>query len=401
MSEVSRLLTNIARLWTGDGEPLDDAAVLLEDGVIAWIGDRADAPGADIVDDCAGGLVTPGLIDAHTHPVYAGDRAPEIAARSAGATYGEIAAMGGGISSTVRATREEPWDSLRAMLRARLRDFVGSGTTTMEAKTGYHLTREGELHAVRLLADLADDPVLPRLSVTFLGAHAVPPEYAAGQDAYAAEVASWCAAAREAGAENVDVFCDDGYFTVDESRRVLEAGIAAGLRPKIHADELARSGGSLLGAELGCLTADHLLKAEEEDARALAAAGVTAVVCPGTALQMRTAPPVRMLLDHGVTVALGTDHNPGQCGTTSMSLMISLAVAAFRMSVTEALHAATVGAAKALGVTDRGVIRRGALGDLVWWDAAHEGSFAWAFRLSPRQVWRGGVPVLPADIETL
>ncbi|MQA05988.1 MAG: imidazolonepropionase [Streptosporangiales bacterium] len=398
---MSRLLTNIARLWTGDGDPLDDAAVLVEDGVITWIGSAADAPAADIVDDCAGGLVTPGFIDAHTHPVYAGDRSAEIAARSAGATYAEIAAMGGGIASTVEATRAEPWDGLSAALRARLRDFIGSGTTTLEAKTGYHLTREGELQAVRMLADLADEPVLPRLSVTFLAAHALPPEYADSQDVYTTEVASWCRAAADSGADNIDVFCDEGHFTVDQAREVLQAGMAAGLRPRIHADELARTGGSLLAAELGCLSADHLLKVTEEDAAALAAADVTAVVCPGTALQMRTAPPVRMLLDHGVTVALGTDHNPGQCGSTSMSLMISLAVAAFRMSVTEALHAATVGAARALGVQDRGVVRVGALGDLVWWNAAHEGAFAWAFRLEPRQVWRAGVPVLPADLETL
>lgn len=399
--EVSRLLTNINRLWTGVGEPREHAAVLLEDGVIGWIGDQDDAPDADIVDDCGGGLVTPGFIDTHTHPVYAGDRAPEIALRSTGARYAEIAAMGGGITSTVRATRAEPWDQLRANLRSRLVDFVQSGTTTMETKTGYHLTRDGELDAVRMLAELADDPVLPRLSVTFLGAHAVPPDYSGSQDDYTDEVASWCAAAREAGADNVDVFCDEGYFTVEQSRRVLQAGTAAGLRPRVHADELARSGGSQLAAELRCLSADHLLKVTPEDADALAAAGVAAVVCPGTSLQMRTAPPVRMLLEHGVTVALGTDHNPGQCGSTSMSLMISLAVAAFRMSVTEALRAATVGAATALGLDDRGAVREGALGDLVWWDAAHEGSFAWAFRLEPRQVWRGGVPVLPADLETL
>src|SRR5690606_11271788 len=225
---------------------------------------------------------------------------------------------------------------------ARLRDFVSSGTTTVEAKTGYHLTREGELQAVKLLAELSDDPVLPRLSVTFLAAHALPPEYADwdtdGQSAYASDVASWCPAAKEAGADNVDVFCDEGYFTVDQAREVLRAGVAAGLRPRVHADEIARSGGSLLAAELGCLSADHLLKVTPEDAEALAAAGVVAVVCPGTALQMRAAPPVRMLIDHGVTIALGTDHNPGQCGSTSMSLMISLAVAAFRMSVTEALQ---------------------------------------------------------------
>lgn len=396
---VSRLLTSINRLWTGEGEPLDDAAVLVEEGRIAWVGKRADAPPADVIDDCGGGLVTPGFVDAHTHPVYAGDRSAEVAARSAGATYAEIAAMGGGIGATMRATREEPWDALRQTVRARLRRFIDAGTTTLETKTGYHLTRDGELGATQLLAGLATEAVMPDLAVTFLAAHAVPPEFAGQQDAYADEAASWSADAVAAGATNVDVFCDEGYFTVEQSRRVLQAGIAAGLQPRVHGDEIARTGGAQLAAELGCLSADHLLQVNEADAAALAAGGVVAVVCPGTALQMRTPPPVRMLLDHGVTVALGTDHNPGQCGTTSTSLMVALAVAAFGMSLDEALRAATVGGASALGLTDRGVIREGMVADLVWWDAAHEGSFAWAFGLSARQVWRRGVPVLRADLE--
>ncbi len=385
------LLANIGRLWTGD-RVIEDAAVVVSGDRINWAGPRAKAPPDDDVQDCGGGLVTPGLVDAHTHPVYAGDRWAEIARRSAGATYADIAAAGGGIASTVTATRGAG-PELAATVRARLRHWLVAGTTTVEAKTGYHLNRDGELAAVRLLAGFRDDDALPRLSVTFLAAHAVPPEYAGRRAEYVDAAASWCADAARAGADNVDVFCDEGYFTVDEARRVLVAGRDAGLLPRLHADELARTGGFLLAAELGAASADHLLEVEEADAVALAAAGVTAVVCPGTALQLRRTPPVRMLLDAGVTVALGSDHNPGQCGITSMSLVIALAVAGLGMSVAEALTAATTGGAAALGLADRGRIEPAMLADLVLWEADHEGAFAWAFGLRPRQVWRGGQAV--------
>jgi len=253
---------------------------------------------------------------------------------------------------------------------------------------------------VALLAGLRDrppgvaGPALPRVEVTFLAAHALPPE-APGLAAYAAEAASWAPAAAAAGASGVDVFCDEGYFTVEQARAVLAAGRAAGLAPRLHADELARTGGAQLAAELRCLSADHLLAATAEDADALARAGVAAVLCPGTALAMRRTPPARALAAAGVTIALGSDHNPGQVGTTSMALVVALAVAALGLSVDQALAAATSGGAAALGRPDVGAAARGCLADLVAWDADHEGAFAWAFGLRPLRIWLGGRP-LPA-----
>lgn len=386
------LITDIGRLWVGDGAVLTDAAVLVDGTRIAWVGPRRQAPPAEVVTSCGGGLVTPGLVDAHAHPVYAGDRFDEITRRAAGAGYAEIAAAGGGIAATVRATRAASETDLTAAVRDRLRTWLVGGTTTVECKTGYHLTRDGELAQLRLLAELGGDDRLARPYPTFLAAHAVPAEYTGRQAEYAALCGQWTRPAAEAGAHGVDVFCDEGYFTVAQARDVLRAGAGAGLVPRVHADELARTGGALLAAELGAASADHLLRVTDADAVALAGAGVVATLCPLTGLQMRHQPPARLLADAGVRLALGTDHNPGQCGSTSMALVVAVAVAGLGLTVAEALTAATSGSAAALRLTDRGMLRPGALADLVWWDADHEGAFAWAFGLRPVQVWRGGAP---------
>jgi len=390
-----KLLDHIGRLYTGTARGVvEDAALVIEGERIAWVGTAATGPPEELrphieeEEGCGGALVTPGLIDAHTHPVYAGDRMAEIAQRSAGASYSDIAAMGGGIGATVAATRLAPAQELQVMVAGRLDAWLRGGTTTVEAKTGYHLERSGELEAVGILTELGLDSTRPRIEPTFLGAHAVPP--GSGADSFIGEVVEWCAPAAAAGARFCDVFCDEGYFSVPQSRKVLAAGRQAGLIARIHADELAHSGGSRLAAEVGAQSADHLLFADEDDARALAEADVVATLSPGTALAMGRMPPARIFLDAGMTLALGTDHNPGTCGATSMSLVIALAVAAFGLSVDEALTAATAGGARSLALADRGTVEAGKLADLVVWDAEHEGAFAWSYGLAPLEVLLGG-----------
>jgi imidazolonepropionase len=400
-----RLLTNIGRLWTGS-EILSNAAILTQDERITWVGPAAELPESipgvvdDIVDvdhveNLGGGLLTPGLIDAHTHPVYAGNRWAELAMRSSGSSATEIAAAGGGMASTVTVTRgTDPW-TLCNGVRERLRDWLLSGTTTIEAKTGYHLTRDGELADVRLLRSLEGEVAVPRIHVTFLAAHSVPPEYFGRRHDYVDAVGSWCADAAAAGADSVDVYCEEGRFTEHEARWILGAGRAAGLLPRLHACGQSRTGAARLAAELGCASADMLHEADDDDVAALAQAGVAAVVCPGTAMQTGRRPPVRALLDKGVAVALGSDHTPGGNGITSMPLVIALAIADFGMSVIEALRAATIGGAHALRAPDRGALVRGRYADMVLWDADHEGAFAWSYGLKPLRIWRGAEPVAP------
>ncbi len=391
-----RRIHNIGRLFTGTPVGVIEKAVVICDGEhIAWRGRGGREPRALLEavteeHDCGGGLVTAGLIDAHSHPVYGGDRMAEVALKSAGASYAEVAKAGGGIAATVRATRATAPAALEKAAASRLAHWFAGGATTVESKTGYHLERAGELEATRILKRLSARVDLPRIEVTFLAAHALPPDSGATLDAYAADVAGWCHEAKSCGARFCDVFCDRGYFTVSQSRTVLKAALVAGLLPRIHADELARTGGSRLAAELHAVSADHLLCANRDDARALAAAGVVATLAPGTAISMGRFPPVKDFIAEGVTIALGTDHNPGTSGITSMSVVVALAVAVFKLSVESALTAATVGGAHAVARLDRGDVSAGKLADLVLWDAAHEGAFAWAYGLRPLSLWRAG-----------
>ncbi|MEA2627660.1 MAG: imidazolonepropionase, partial [Chloroflexota bacterium] len=327
-----RRLINIGRLFTGTpAGVIEKASVIVDDERIAWCGRQGDEP-LDLLgyvsddEDCGGGLVTAGLIDAHTHPVYAGDRMAEVAMRTAGASYSEVAKAGGGIRATVRATREAGPQALEKATGLRLARWLEGGATTVEAKTGYHLEHDGELESVRILDRLGKRTDLPRVEVTFLAAHDLPPDRGAKLGKYAKEVAGWCHEAHEAGARFCDVFCDQGYFSVDQSRRILKAGLDAKLIPRLHADELARTGGSRLAAQMHAASADHLLCANRGDAVALARAGVVATLAPGTAVSIGKLPPVKELAAAGAAIALGTDHNPGTSGITSMSLVVALAV---------------------------------------------------------------------------
>src|SRR6202044_1277905 len=271
-----RLLTNIGRLWTGS-EILSNAAIVTgDDGRIAWVGPAVELPGripgvirdivdVDHVENLGGGLVTPGLIDAHSHPVYAGNRWAELTMLSGGSTAAEINAAGGGISSTVTVTRgTDPW-TLCNGVRERLNGWLMSGTTTVEAKTGYHLTRDGELADVRMLRSLESEPGMPRMHVTFLAAHSVPPEYFGRRADYIDAVSSWCPDAAAAGADSVDVYCEDGRFTEAEARWILNAGRRSGLLPRIHACGQPRIGAARLAAEIGWASGENVPEAAAGD----------------------------------------------------------------------------------------------------------------------------------------
>jgi len=254
-----RLLTNIGRLWTGT-EVCSNAAILSQDDRIAWVGPASELPTSipgvihnivdvDHMENLGGALVTPGLIDSHTHPVYAGNRWAELAMRSGGSSTAEIAAAGGGVASTVTITRgTDPW-TLCSGVRERLSSWLLSGTTTVEAKTGYHLTRDGELADVRLLRSLEKEPGIPRVHVTFMAANAVPPEFFGRRADYVDAVGSWCQDAAAAGADSIDAYCGDGGFSAHESSWILNAGRAAGLQPRLHACGNGQAGPALLAAE--------------------------------------------------------------------------------------------------------------------------------------------------------
>jgi imidazolonepropionase len=393
-----KLIRNIGRLFTSTERGIiEKASIVLDDARIRWVGAAGDVP-SDLGEleeiDAGGALVTPGLVDAHTHPVYAGNRLQELSLRSAGASYAELGAAGGGIASTVAATRAATTKDLTQAVHERMREWLRSGTTTVEAKTGYHLEPEGEIGAVSLLRDVGLASDTPRVLSTFLPLHAMPPGLDVSPDDFVDASSSWCRRAVEEGATFCDVFCDEGYFTVEQSRRFLRAGIDAGLVPRIHADELARTGASELAAQLRAASADHLLEATADDARWLAGAGVVATLAPTTALSMKKLPPVQALLNAGATIALGTDHNPGTSGLTDMSVVIGLAVNALHLSVEQALTAATLGGAQSLRHEDVGFVDEGALADLVQWEAEHEGVFAWTYGVAPKQVWLGGAQIL-------
>lgn len=373
------LLTGIGHLTTNAGSPINGAAVVVEDGRIAWVGREADAPeqGDRNHLDCSGRAVIPGFVDAHTHLVFAGDRSQEFSARMSGASYTEIAAAGGGILSTVRATRVASEEQLFASASSRVQRMIGGGTSSVEIKSGYGLDLESELKLLRVARRIGDElPVTVR--TTFLGAHSVPPEFEQHREGYIQTIVGDMIPAVVGLADYCDVFVEEGVFSVDEARRVLLAGKEAGLAPRIHAEQLSRSGGAALAAEIGAVSADHLDHASLDDAEALAEAGVAAVLVPGASYSLRSQQaPGRMLWDAGCTVALATDCNPGTSYVESMSFVMGLAVVQMGLSLEEALWSATRGGALSLGLEDHGVIVPGAVGDLVVLDAPNPAHLAY------------------------
>jgi imidazolonepropionase len=364
-------LTNIGQLVTNDparGRLLglvDDAAIVIESGEVTWIGSRMEMPEVPDVIDCRGNAVLPGFVDPHTHAVFAGDRADEFARRLSGDTYEEIMAAGGGIQATVSATRDASLQELTHGAMERVRRMQAAGTTTVEIKSGYGLEVE---HEKRLLAVAAAAGAAVALDVvpTFLGAHTVPREYAGDPDGYVdlviEEMLPECAPL----ARFCDVFCDEGVFTVDQARRVLVAGKEQGLEPRLHANQLAASGGAELAAEIGARSADHLDHLSDDDIELLREAGTVAVLLPGVSFSLQL-PQARGcdLWDAGVTVALGTDCNPGTSNIETMPYVVALACLEMGLTPEQAVWSATRGGALALGLDDRGMLASGKQGDVV------------------------------------
>jgi imidazolonepropionase len=341
-----------------DACPIALGAVAAYQGRIVFVGSRdacaravTRTPGCTVI-DATGCAVVPGFVDAHTHLVYAGDRRNELRRRLAGASYAGIAEEGGGILATVRATRDCDEDHLCASARVRLDEMLKCGTTTCEAKSGYGLTTDSELKLLRVIRRLSHEGPI-ELVPTFMGAHEIPPEYRDQRETYVRAIVGEMIprVAAEGLAEWCDVFCETGVFTVEESREILRAGVAAGLRPRIHADELGSSGGAMLAAELRAGSADHLIFVEREAARAMAEAGTVATLLPGAAFYLKLGrfAPARMLIDEQVAVALGTDVNPGAGFTPSMPFVIALACFGMGLTLDEALVGATINAAHSLG----------------------------------------------------
>lgn len=388
LTNIGELTTNVEGLGDDPTDPtgvIRGAAVAIVDGRIAWVGRAADRPRslADVsavVVDAEGRAVIPGFVDSHTHLVFAGDRADEFAARMAGQPY-----VAGGIRRTVAATRAASDDELRARLRGFVDEMHRQGTTTFEVKTGYDLTVDGEARLARLAREVTDE-------VTFLGAHVVPDEFAGDRDAYIDLVCGPMLDAVLPFARWIDVFCERGAFTPAESRRILLAGIDAGLLPRLHANQLGHGRGARLAAELDVISVDHCTYLDEEDVRLLAASDVVVTLLPGVEFSTRQPyPDARRLIDAGVSVALASDCNPGTSFTSSLPLMVALAVREMGMTVAEAVWAATAGGARDLRRSDVGSLALGARGDLVLLDAPTRTHLAYRPGVPlVRAVYRGG-----------
>jgi imidazolonepropionase len=377
------VITNIGEL-AGAGEErwlVKDAALVIDGDRIAWAGAAKDAPAADERYDAQGRAVLPGFVDSHAHLVFAGERAEEFAARMSGKPY-----AAGGIRTTVERTRNASDDDLRANVRRIVAEMARQGTTTVECKSGYGLTVEQEERAVRIAAEVVDE-------VTFLGAHVVP----SGTDPadYVRLVTGPMLAACAPYARWVDVFCERGAFDADQTREILSAGRAAGLVPRLHANQLGPGPGVRIAVEYDAASADHCTFLTEDDIAALAGSATVATLLPGVEFSTRQPyPDARALLDAGASVALATDCNPGSCYSSSMAFCIALAVREMRMTPEEAVRAATEGGAKALRRTDVGHLRPGARADVLLLDAPSHIHLAYRPGVPQvARVWRGGTAI--------
>lgn len=396
LAPLDSLLIGAGEVFTaGPAGVLTGVEVGIADGRVAFVGPRAELPpdaiGPDTEQiDLGGRLLTPGLVECHTHLVFAGDRADEYALRATGASYLEIAAAGGGIASTMRATRAADLTTLVQLARPRLDALLSCGVTTCEIKSGYGLDLATELRILRAARALgADHPV--RVTTTFLGAHTVPPELRSRRADYlSAVVDEMIPAVAEAGlAEFCDVFVEDGAFSVAEGEKVLRAGLDHGLRPKVHADQLTGCGGAELAASVGAVSADHLEHTGPAGIAAMAEAGTVAVLLPGASMFLGSddRPPARAFVDAGVPVALSTDCNPGTCMTDNLLLMLTLGMSRLGLSPAEVLEGVTTHAARALGRADAsGQIAVGRDADLAIFDVPTHRHLPYHFGRVP--TWR-------------
>jgi len=376
---------------------VERGALLVDGDTIAWSGAESELPSgthADAEVDLGGLLVTPGLVDCHTHLVYAGQRAGEFEQRLEGATYEEIARAGGGIRSTVAATRAASDETLFDLARERALALMSEGVTTLEIKSGYGLNAEHEARCLRVARRLGRELPLD-VRTTCLSAHALPPEFAGRADAYIDAVCAWLPALHGEGlVDAVDGFCDRIGFTAEQTRRVFDAARRLGLPVKLHAEQLSDQHSAVLAAEYGALSCDHLEYVGADGVAAMAAAGTVAVLLPGAFYFLRETrlPPVAELRSAGVPIAVATDHNPGSSPTLSPLLMLSMACTLFRLTPEEALRGMTVNAARALGLADRGKLAAAQRADFVAWDVAHPNELAYWFGRNPcARVVAGGV----------
>ena len=376
---------------------IHDAVVIINDGKIEFVGPAYDAPAtptADVVDG-QGGLLTPGLIDCHTHLVWAGSRANEFAQRLHGISYQEIAEQGGGIKSTVKATRDASEDELLALALERAETLMSQGVTTLEVKSGYGLDLENERKQLKVARQLSEKlPV--NVKTTLLAAHAVPPEYKDNADGYVDDIVNSIlpTLAQEGLVDAVDAFCESIGFSIEQTRRVFEKAKALGLPVKLHAEQITNQHGAKLAAEYQALSADHLEQLDEDSVKAMAENGTVAVLLPGAFYFLRDTqkPPIELLRKYKVPMAVATDANPGSSPIHNLPLMLQMAATFFHLTPEECLRGVTVNAAKALGENNRGVIAEGNYADLALWKCQDAAELTYQTGVNPLQtLWFSGV----------